>query len=553
MMAVGLNVVVGYSGPARPRLRRLLRGRRLHRRLVRLRPVRAGRASTSARSGISPDVRGHPHLVLARPPDRRAASPRSTGILIGLPTLRLRGDYLAIVTLGFGEIIPQVVRNGDDFGGFNLTNGTFGINPIDSPGFGETLNDTLGLPVAYRPSFERERLFYWTILALLLITVFCCVRLRDSRLGRAWIAIREDETAAAAMGVPLMRTKTWAYAIGAFFGGIAGAFFASFKSGAFPSDFYFNISIFLLCMVILGGMGSVWGVVAGGSSSPGSTSRGSPTSAAKFNDARRHGHRDREVPVRDLRRDHRADDALPADGADPRAAAQAGARRGRARRVAVRGLAVTAAAAEARRRGADPRRGRRVRKEFGGLVAVNDVDFTIPRRSIVSLIGPNGAGKTTFFNMLTGVYTPTRGTDRLRRHDITGKPPHAITELGVGRTFQNIRLFEQMTALENVLVGMHSRLKGGILGAILGTPRVRREERDARRAGPRAAALLRPSRPRRRARREPPYGDQRRLEVARALATEPKLLLLDEPTAGMNPQETAVFTDFVGRLREERA
>ena len=106
--------------------------------------------------------------------------------------------------------------------------------------------------------------FYWTILVLLLITVIVSVRLRDSRLGRAWIAIREDETAAAAMGVPLMRTKTWSYAIGAFFGGVAGAFYASFKSGAFPADFYFNISIFLLCMVILGGMGSVWGVILGG-------------------------------------------------------------------------------------------------------------------------------------------------------------------------------------------------------------------------------------------------------------------------------------------------
>ena len=199
-----------------------------------------------------------------------------TGILIGLPTLRLRGDYLAIVTLGFGEIIPQVVRNGDDFRGLNVTNGTFGINPIDSPGFGERLNDTLGLPVSFQQSFERERLFYWTILALLLITVFCCVRLRDSRLGRAWIAIREDETAAAAMGVPLMRTKTWAYAIGAFFGGVAGAFYASFKSGAFPSDFYFNISVFLLCMVILGGWGASGGSSPAASSSAGSTSRGSP-------------------------------------------------------------------------------------------------------------------------------------------------------------------------------------------------------------------------------------------------------------------------------------
>ena len=186
------------------------------------------------------------------------------GILIGLPTLRLRGDYLAIVTLGFGEIIPQFVRNADDLHGFNLTGGTFGINPIDSPGFGESLNASVGLPLSFQQSFERERLYYWSILALILITAFCCVRLRDSRLGRAWIAIREDETAAAAMGVPLMRTKTWAYATGAFFGGVAGAYYASFKSGAFPSEFYFNISVFLLCMVILGGMGSVWGVVAGG-------------------------------------------------------------------------------------------------------------------------------------------------------------------------------------------------------------------------------------------------------------------------------------------------
>jgi len=187
------------------------------------------------------------------------------GILIGLPTLRLRGDYLAIVTLGFGEIIPVFVRNGDSLGGFNLTAGTFGINPIDSPGFGEGLNGVWsGLPVNFQQSFERERLFFYAALVLLLITLFCSVRLRESRLGRAWIAIREDETAAAAMGVPLMRTKTWAYALGAFFGGIAGAYYASFKSGAFPSEFYFNISVFLLCMVVLGGLGSIWGVVTAG-------------------------------------------------------------------------------------------------------------------------------------------------------------------------------------------------------------------------------------------------------------------------------------------------
>ena len=159
------------------------------------------------------------------------------------------------MTLGFGEIVPQFVRNGDSIGGFDLTNGTFGISPIDSLGFGAFV---------FRTESNRAELFYWTAVALLLFTVFCCWRLQDSRLGRAWIAIREDETAAAAMGVPLMRTKTWSYAIGAFFGGVAGAFYASFKSGAFPADFYFNISVFLLCMVILGGMGSLAGVILGG-------------------------------------------------------------------------------------------------------------------------------------------------------------------------------------------------------------------------------------------------------------------------------------------------
>jgi branched-chain amino acid transport system ATP-binding protein len=193
-----------------------------------------------------------------------------------------------------------------------------------------------------------------------------------------------------------------------------------------------------------------------------------------------------------------------------------------------------------------------VRKEFGGLLAVNDLDFTIPQRSIVSLIGPNGAGKTTFFNTLTGLYKATSGRIIFDGRDVTDKPPHVIVKAGVGRTFQNIRLFPQMTALENVLVGMHSRLRGGILGSIVGTPRVRREEREAR---DKARELLRFSGLRRfddELAEALSYGDQRRLEVARALATEPKLLLLDEPTAGMNPQETVTFMDFVSKLREQR-
>jgi branched-chain amino acid transport system ATP-binding protein len=193
-----------------------------------------------------------------------------------------------------------------------------------------------------------------------------------------------------------------------------------------------------------------------------------------------------------------------------------------------------------------------VRKEFGGLVATDDVDFVIPRASIVALIGPNGAGKTTFFNMLTGVYKPTSGRIVFDGEDITGRPPHAIVERGIGRTFQNIRLFQQMTALENVLVGMHSRLKAGILGSILNLPRVKREEKEAYETARELLVYCGLPRRHEQLAGSLPYGDQRRLEVARALATQPKLLLLDEPTAGMNPQETAEFTSFVGRLRDDR-
>jgi branched-chain amino acid transport system ATP-binding protein len=196
---------------------------------------------------------------------------------------------------------------------------------------------------------------------------------------------------------------------------------------------------------------------------------------------------------------------------------------------------------------------RAVRKEFGGLVACDDIDFTVPRGAIVSLIGPNGAGKTTFFNMLTGVYRPTAGEITFDGREIAGLPPHRVTQYGMARTFQNIRLFPTMTALENVLVGMHSRLKGGVIRSILRTPGIRREEREAtarareilRYVGLRSAVDDEYG-------RNLAYGDQRRLEVARALATQPKLLLLDEPTAGMNPQETAEFTRFVDRMRNER-
>src|SRR5260221_3855090 len=272
MMAVGLNIVVGYAG------------------LLDLGYVAfyAMGAYTAAwfsslqfahrhfdfgAVGLTPNLPGiHITMWLLLP--LAGVLTALAGIIIGLPTLRLRGDYLAIVTLGFGEILPQIARNGDNFfgTGFNLTNGPNGITPLDSPGFGHGISNLTGhfLPANYLQccnatvlghQIQSTDVFLWTAIWLLLFTVFCSLRLQYSRLGRAWIAIREDETAAAAMGVPLMRPKNWAYATGAFFGGVARAYYSFFNSATVPGDLFFHIFVFILCIVILGGMAKIWGLL----------------------------------------------------------------------------------------------------------------------------------------------------------------------------------------------------------------------------------------------------------------------------------------------------
>jgi len=194
-----------------------------------------------------------------------------------------------------------------------------------------------------------------------------------------------------------------------------------------------------------------------------------------------------------------------------------------------------------------------ITKQFGGLTAVSDVTFAIPRRSIVSIIGPNGAGKTTFFNILTGLYKPTFGHVTFDGDDITGGRPDRIMKAGLARTFQNIRLFGTMSARENVMVGQHSRMKAGLFGSILRPPAVMREEKEVHAKAGEALEYvgIKPNLHDQLA-INLSYGDQRRVEIARALASDPKVLLLDEPTAGMNPQESEALTQFMRKLRDDR-
>ncbi len=195
-------------------------------------------------------------------------------------------------------------------------------------------------------------------------------------------------------------------------------------------------------------------------------------------------------------------------------------------------------------------------KRFGGLTAVNNVDLAIPRGSIQGLIGPNGAGKTTLFNMIAGIHEPTEGQIEFNGRVIqsaTGprSRPDQVASAGISRTFQNIRLFANMTAMENVLIGMHPLLKSGPFGALLKLRSVMQEERNARKASLQWLAYVGLARKENEIAKNLSYGDQRRLEIARALASWPSLLLLDEPTAGMNPQETAQMTRFFNRMRQE--
>ena len=470
------------------------------------------------------------------------------GVLFGLPTLRLRGDYLAIVTLGFGEIVPIVFRNVP-----YVTNGAAGLNGVMAP-------------TLFGFSFRVDPMpYYYVGLLLTALLIFISFRLRDSRIGRAWMAIREDETAAGAMGVDHVKTKLMAFAIGAAFAGMTGVFFVAKLQTATPDMFGFPVSVMILVMVVFGGMGSVWGVVAGAAVLsllqswflPSLTQWAHAIGASLDNAWLQQVDFARSIElifgiILVVMMLYRRDGLIPATRKQHALSFEAqnvqGVRRG--------GFDPAAAAkvlGDLTHKSGNLLEVRGVTVRFGGLVALNKVDIAVPAGGVVAVIGPNGSGKSTLFNVITGLVLADGGSIRFDGAEVLGLKPHEILRLGIARTFQNIRLFANLQVIDNVMIGQHARLRTGLLGAVLRLPAARAEEQAAQmraldiialfgnRLAPRLTQVVSAL----------SYANRRRVEIARALATRPKILLLDEPTAGMNPAETLELAEQIDSLHKQ--
>jgi len=441
-------------------------------------------------------------------------APALVALLIGAPVLRLSGVYLAMATLAFGEVVRITVLNLD------ITGGPEGLN---------------GIPLATEG---------WHIVLLLALAVYGLTRLRRSRIGRAFEAIKEDEVAARLMGIPVDRYKLLAFVLGGFIAGIAGALNAHFTFFISPREYGFEAAVDILTMAVLGGTGSLLGPVLGAGI------------LTLLPELLRSLHDFRSLVngavlvlvvlflpkgiVGGVRRK-----TLGAE-LSTKLSTKLDQSAGKAEQNAAREAQQPSTAAPS-----TPLLSiRHLGKHFGGLHVLHDVSFNVPAGSIYGLIGPNGAGKTTVFNLVTGLLPPSAGQIDFQEQSLVGKAPHAITRQGVARTFQNIRLFKEMTILENVMVGMHAHLSYGAPALLLNTSTFRQAEQQARQRAYELLTWVDLHAKADQVADNLSYGDQRKLEFARALATEPRLLLLDEPVAGMNPAEKTALMAEIRAIRD---
>jgi len=448
------------------------------------------------------------------------------GAILGYPTLKLAGHYLAMATIGFGFIIQLFLINAQ-----SVTGGSDGIPAI--PSFN-----------LFGYVFKKEHQAYYLILAITVLLCFVAYRIIESRTGRAFKSIKENEMAAEALGVNTTGYKILAFCLAGAYAGIAGSLFAHTGSHYIsPDTFSFDQSVLLLAMMVLGGSGSIIGPLIGALLL---------TLLPEW--------------LRFLRDAYMAVNAvaiilimifMPTGIAglfkllwrkyvrrpEP---IDAGVKVEISHEARVRFLSALEAKVSA---AGDADRVilqiQGLAKYFGGLKAVDGVDMDVRRGAIHALIGPNGSGKTTILNMLTGLYIPTHGNIRFKGEDITGKRPHVIASRGAGRTFQNIRLFPNLTVLDNVMIGDHYRGTSNIFSTILRLPSQTLEEKKMRENAMAMLEFVGLAHLANAEARSLPYGRQRVLELARALVTNPDILLLDEPAAGLNPAETEELVELL--------
>jgi branched-chain amino acid transport system permease protein len=440
------------------------------------------------------------------------------GALIALPSLRVKGPYLAMVTLAFGVVVQKLVSEWTDV--FAGPQGIYGIKPLT---YG-------GVPFS---SLQ----WVWFGIGLCTVTHLLLRNLLQGRFGRALQSLQADEIASASVGVDVYRAKILAFVIAAVTCGIAGALVAQ-QNQYFNSDFInLDLSIFILLVVLFGGAGSLIGPLVG-------------SIFLVLIDA---------LLARWPAMQHFIYGVLLlfALYAMPEGVAGVVSRALR-KRASLKAFNAQGAAFLAwippNKDHAEPQTALlevdQLCKSYGGVRPAQKVSFSLQRGHIHALIGPNGAGKSTMINMLTGVIDPDEGCIKLRGTEVGGRQVHAICEKGIGRTFQNLRLFGQLTVLENVMIGRHSRMKNGFWTSLLALPSARKEEDSARAQALAIIELVGLSTLGNALAGNLAYGQQRRVELARALATEPRILLLDEPAAGLNPQETAELGELLVRIRD---